>query len=374
MNSNEANFPQAWADWSVALAHDWLTGMRGGEQVLDILCHGFPSAEIYTLIHNSAAVSDTINAHPIHTSWMQRLPDVHRRYRNFLPFFPSAVRGLRPAGVDLLISTSHCVAKAVRPPRGARHLCYCFTPMRYAWLFRDEYFGRNSLKRMVAGPMLAWLRRWDRLRSSDVDAFVAISQHVRNRIQRFYGRDAAIVYPPVDTEFYTTGAAERGDFDLIVSALVPYKRVDLAVRLYSERNWPLKVVGIGGDLPKIKAIAGQSVEILEWQTREAIRELYRTCRCLVFPGEEDFGIVPVEAQACGAPIVAYGHGGTLETVRDGVSGIFFKSQTADSLAAAVEQLARRKWDRDAIRAHAEQFSTQRFIDALHEEISKLRVT
>jgi glycosyltransferase involved in cell wall biosynthesis len=354
----------------VALCHDWLTGMRGGERVLEILCRAFPRAPILTLMHNPAAISAVINAHDIRASWLQSVPGVTRRYRYLLPLFPLAVERLPAPPADLLISTSHCVAKGLRPAAGTRHLCYCFTPMRYAWTFYEEYFGPSRLKALVCKPLLSCLRRWDRQASARVDRFVAISRHVQKRIKEFYGRESDVVYPPVDTERYTPGNGNPKDFDLVVSALVPYKRVDLAVAAYSRTKHPLKVVGVGSELSKLKAAAGPNVEFLGWQTDKAIVELYRSCRLLLFPGEEDFGIVPLEAQACGRPVVAYGRGGVLETVRENVSGVFFEEQTEDDLIAAVETCAAAQWDTAAVRANAEPFGVANFVRGLSDSIDR----
>jgi glycosyltransferase involved in cell wall biosynthesis len=368
----DTRFPEQWSQLRVALAHDWLTGMRGGEKVLELLCRGFPEAPLFTLIHKRAAISEPINRHAVTTSWLQHAPGINATYRYYLPLFPLAVSGLRPGPADLLISTSHCVAKAVRPAPGCRHLCYCFTPMRYAWTFYTEYFGRNALKQLLVKPVLASLRRWDRRASRRVDLFVAISEHIRKRIQRFYGRDADVVYPPVDTGFYTPApGAGAGQYDLVVSALVPYKRVDLAVRAYRDIDFPLKVIGVGTEMETLRKQAGPKTSFLGWQTDESIRDHYRNCRCLVFPGEEDFGIVPVEAQACGRPVVAYACGGALETVRDGLSGVQFRHQTERDLREAVEACAAKPWNPAAIREHAETFSIQRFLDGLDACIRKL---
>ncbi len=364
-------FPDNWPKVRTALCHDWLTGMRGGERVLEILCEGFPEATIYSLLANPGAVSDTIRSHPIETSWMQRIPRITDHYRSCLPLFPAAVNSLQPDGVDLMVSTSHCVAKSIRTQPNTRHLSYCFTPMRYAWTFYEEYFGNNPAKALVAKPLLAALRRWDRKTASRVDRFVGISKHVRKRIQDFYGREADVVYPPVDTERCTPSAAPgSGGFDLIVSAMVPYKRVDLAVAAYTKLGHPLKVVGIGSRLSELQATAGPNVEFLGWQSDDAVLELYRTCRMLIFTGEEDFGIVPLEAQACGRPVVAYGRGGALETVSDGVSGIFFSEQTVDGLIDGVKRCADQKWDPRAIRQHAEQFGTANFIAGLADSLQR----
>jgi len=357
---------RSWAngDARVVFCHDWLTGMRGGERVLEALVARFPDAPIYTLFHNPSAICRALNAHPVRTSWLQRLPGIQSRYRYLLPLFPSAITSLRPPEADLLVSLSHCVAKAIRPARGARHLCYCFTPMRYAWLFQDEYLGRNPLKRAVARPLLAWLRQWDRRTAGRVDSYVAISRYVQERIRRFYGRESEVVYPPVDTVRWTPGPArESGPFDLVASALVPYKRIDLAVAAYTRTGFPLKIVGTGTEAPRLRAHAGPNIEWLGWQSDDALLELYRACRLLVFPGEEDFGIVPLEAQACGRPVVAFGRGGVTETVADGATGLHFPEQTVSCLIDAVERAAARSWDPVEIRRHAEQFDTSVFLAA-----------
>jgi glycosyltransferase involved in cell wall biosynthesis len=362
-------FPETWQSLPVALSHDWLTGMRGGERVLEILCDGFPAAPIYTLIHNPAAISARIERHPVHTSWLQSLPGVLNHYRRLLPLFPFAVHAMPRPEADLIVSTSHCVAKALAARPGARHLCYCFTPMRYAWTFHDEYLGRNPLKRLAAGPLLAGLRIWDRRTASRVTRFVAISRHVRDRIRRFYGRDADVVYPPVDTDRCTPGPALTSGYDLIVSALVPYKRVDLAVEAYRRSGYQLKIVGVGGEFQKLRTIDAPNVELLGWQSDATILDLYRGCRMLIFPGEEDFGIVPLEAQACGKPVVAFARGGALETVVSGQTGVFFEAQTPEALQAAVNDCAATRWDTAAIRGHAQRFGIQTFIDGMARAVN-----
>ena len=338
--------------------------MRGGERCLELLCRGFPNAPVYTLIHNREKISDAINRHSITPSPLQKIPGIFKNYRWFLPFFPSAIRSFSPPDCDLLISTSHCVAKALPLKPGTKHLCYCFTPMRYAWTFHDEYLGERSLKRTLAAPVLARLREFDRENSAGVTRFVAISGHVRDRIQKFYGREADVVYPPVDTDFYTPLTGARGDYDLIVSALVPYKKVDLAVRAYAKIGFPLKVIGTGTEFEKLKSQAARNIEFLGWKSDEDVREFYRRCRCLIFPGEEDFGIVPIEAQSCGKPVVAFRRGGLVETIVDGATGIFFDEQNEDALAAAVSRAESKRWDIAAIRTNAERFSMQRFIDGM----------
>ena len=364
--------PESLSELNVALCHDWLTGMRGGERVLELLCRAWPRAPLHTLLANRRAISSPIRARRIETSWLQRVPGIDRHYRHWLPFFPGAIEGLGPLPpeIDVLISTSHCVAKGLPTDPATKHLCYCFTPMRYAWVFEREYLG---WKAPLLRPLLGRLRRWDRRTAERVDRFVAISEHVRGRIERFYGRGADVVYPPVDTEFFTVeGPAEPEDFDLIVSALVPYKRVDLAVAAYKASGRRLVVVGVGGEMDRLRASAADSrVEFRGRLPDEEIRALYRRCRLLVFPGEEDFGIVPLEAMACGRPVVAFGRGGALETVADGVSGLFFRTQEPADLNAAVARAADMDWDRAAIRAQSVKFEQSAFLQGLSEVLTDL---
>ena len=354
----------------VCLGHDWLTGMRGGERVLENFCRAFPEAPIAAVVGDGALVSAEIASHPLVLSPLARVPGAIRHYRAALPVLPLAAAATRiPRETGLLLTTSHCVAKNFRKPDGARHVCVCFSPMRYAWLFYEEYFGRNPLKAAVVKPMLAALRRWDAATAAGVDRFVAISRHVANRIRDFYGRDAAVAYPPVDLARCTPGARPgEGEFDLVVSALVPYKRIDLAVRVYTRNRWPLKVVGAGGCLDALRREAGPTVEFLGRLPDPDVVALYRSCRLLVFPGEEDYGIVPLEAQACGRPVVAFGRGGARETVEDGVSGLFFAEQTEDALEDAVARAAAARWNPAAIRRNAERFGPAQFLDAVSAEI------
>lgn len=359
--------------WKVALAHDWLNGMRGGERCLDLICKEFPAAELYALLYRPELVSEAIRSRKVHVSGLQRVPGFLEHYRWFLPLFPMAIESFRvPEGTDLVLSTSHCVAKGLVPPKGAKHLCYCFTPMRYAWSLQEDYFGRNRVKRAALDLALSRLRKWDRAASVRVDRFVAISHHVKARIEKFYDREATVVYPPVATQFFTPDERGGNDgYDLVVSALVPYKRVDLAVQAYSQTGHPLKIAGAGSELEALRKIAAPNVEFLGRVPDEGIRELYRRCRFLVFPGEEDFGIVPLEAQACGKPVLAFGRGGLLETVVAGKTGLFFSEQTAEALADAAVRAEAAAWNAAAIRSHAEQFGEARFLEGLQAEIGRL---
>jgi glycosyltransferase involved in cell wall biosynthesis len=330
------------SDPRVVLVHDWLTGMRGGEKCLERLCRRWPRAPLYTLLHAPGSVSPVIEGRRIVTSPLQRLPGREHYYRYLLPLLPLAARWPLPA-CDLVVSLSHCVAKAAAPPPGVPHVCYCFTPMRYAWHLRDAYFGRSRLGRLparLAGHLLAALRQWDRTTAARVTHFIAISRTVRERIAECYGRDSAVIYPPVDTDFYTPAAVPREDYYLVVSAFAPYKRIDLAVDACRRLRRKLVVIGTGQDGRRLRSLAGPEVTFLGWQSDEAIRDHLRRCRALLFPGEEDFGIVPVEAQACGAPVIAFGRGGVGETVvppggRGEPTGFLFGEQSAECLAEAI---------------------------------------
>jgi len=371
MTDTSLTYPPDWKNMKVALVHDWLTGMRGGEKCLELLGAGFPHAPLFCLLHKQGSVSEIITRRQIHTSWLQHIPGIARHYRYFLPAFPLAIHTIGKPDADLLISTSHCAAKALPVKKETRHLCYCFTPMRYAWTFHDEYFGASWLKRAALAPALAGLRSWDKANSAGVNRFVAISRHVQKRIETFYGREADVVYPPADTDFYTVDDhAKREDVDLVVSALVPYKRIDLVIKAYNQSGRRLKVVGTGTEFNQLKAQAGPRIEFLGWQSDETIRDLYRTCRFLLFPGEEDFGIVPVEAQACGMPVIAFGKGGVTETVLDEKTGLFFHQQTAEAIMASISAADHITWNTKNIRLQAEKFSQQAFIDGMDASIRR----
>jgi glycosyltransferase involved in cell wall biosynthesis len=360
------------ASGSVALTHDWLTGMRGGEKVLEGLCELFPHADIFTLFHAKGSVSDTIERHRISTSLVQHLPFARSHYRRYLPLFPTAIEQFDLDRYDLVISSSHCAAKAVIVPGRARHICYCHSPMRYAWDQFDAYFGPARVGRLASrwiyGPMLRRLARWDAATASRVGRFIANSRHVAGRIGRYYNREATVVYPPVDTSFYQPDTTGPGSHFLVVSALVPYKRIDLAIAACERVGARLRIVGDGPDRDRLARQATPLVEFLGQLGQDDILAEYRSALAVLMPGEEDFGIVPVEAQACGRPVVALGRGGALETVVPGETGVLFDEPTVDALAAALERVPKTHFDSDRIRRHALQFSRARHLDALRAVI------
>jgi glycosyltransferase involved in cell wall biosynthesis len=351
----------------IVLVHDWLTGMRGGEKCLEVLCRRFPDASLFTLLHVAGSVSPAIERLRPRTSFLQRLPRVERYYRYLLPLMPLAANWRLPA-CDLVVSFSHCVAKSARPPRGVPHVCYCFTPMRYAWHMRQAYFGSGrSLTARLRDRMLAQLRDWDRRTAERVTHFIAISRTVRERIRDCYGRESTVIYPPVDTDFYYPDGGLRGDDYLVVSAFAPYKRLDLAIEACTRLGRRLIVIGDGQDAARLRALAGPTVAFLGWQSDAIIRDHLRRCRALLFPGEEDFGIVPVEANACGTPVIAYGRGGATETIVNlgapaAPTGVWFEEQNTPSLAAAIERFEKDegRFDPAALRRQALRFHRARF--------------
>jgi glycosyltransferase involved in cell wall biosynthesis len=357
----------------VALIHDWLTGMRGGERCLEVFCELFPEADLFTLLHVPGSVSPVIERHRIITSFVQRLPRAASRYRYYLPLFPRAVEAFDLRGYDFVLSSSHCVAKGARPAPGVPHVSYCFTPMRYVWDLYDDYFGRRAglLTRTLMPPVAARLRRWDRRSSARVDRFVAISRHVAERIERYYGRPAEVIHPPVDVQRFQLTEGGEGEFYLVVSALVPYKRIDLAVQAANRLGRRLLVVGTGPEERRLRALAGPHVEFPGRLSDPEVAELYRRCRGVLFPGREDFGIVPLEAMAAGRPVVAFAGGGVLETVvppggSDPPTGLLFDAQTVDALVDAMRRLETGAiaFDPKTLRARAEEFDRPRFRDRI----------
>jgi glycosyltransferase involved in cell wall biosynthesis len=343
-----------------AVVHDWLNGMRGGEKVLEAILPLVPEPTIFTLFHVPGSVSSSIERYPIRASFLNRLPFARRGYRNYLPLFSSAVEAFDLADFDLVVSSSHCVAKGAIAPHGAPHLCYCHTPVRYAWDQFDEYFPEGTPLRGLKRIFVERLRRWDQRTAGRPTSYLANSSAVAGRIRRHYGREAAVCHPPVDVAFFTPSKVARGDFLLCVGALVPYKRFGDAVNAARSLGRRLTLVGRGPEEKRLRALAGSSVDIVADRTPEELRELYRTCAAFLQPGEEDFGIAAVEALACGAPVIALARGGALDIVEDGANGVLFSEGGAEGVARAIGRAKALGFDPDALRAGALRFSADRF--------------
>jgi glycosyltransferase involved in cell wall biosynthesis len=351
-----------------AIVHDWLTGMRGGERVLEVICERYPDAELFTLIHVRGKVSPVIERRRIHPSALNRLPGIARYYRYCLPLFPTLIEQFDLDGFDLVISSSHCVAKSVLTRPGAAHVCYCHTPMRYAWDQFDAYFGRErvgAVGRFVLAAAMSRLARWDRATSGRVTRYVTNSHHVARRIARYYNRQASVVYPPVDTTFFRPDPSELspGGECLIVSALVPYKRIDVAIEACRLAGVPLAIVGSGPERARLERLAADrnaNVTFFGRLSDEQVRDRYNRASLMLMTGEEDFGIAPLEAQACGRPVVALARGGALESIVPNETGVLVDQLSAPAFADAIRVALDCRFDRTAIRRHAERFSRARF--------------
>jgi glycosyltransferase involved in cell wall biosynthesis len=360
-------------DWTqksgrVAIVHDWLTGMRGGEAILDVICELFPQADLFTLLQTDFKMSPRIlNGRPVHTSYLQKLMGLRRfsqGYRKLLPLFPHAIESLDLSPYDLVLSNTHCVAKGVRKKPGALHIAYVSTPMRYIWDMFDEYFGpgkSGALTTAAAKAVRPYLQRWDVRTTPDVDFLIANSRFVQERIKKFWNRESTVIHPFVETGKFADHFEQPKDYYLIVSAFAPYKRIDLAVEAFRRMGKELVVVGKGQDEKKLKQMAKgiSNVRFVGGVSNEAIAELYRKSRALVFPGLEDFGITPLESMYNGRPVIAYGRGGLLDTVTP-QTGVFFPEQTPESLIAAVEKFEKMSFDPQACRARANEFRREVF--------------
>lgn len=365
----------------VALVHDWLTGMRGGEKVLDVLCSLFPEAPLWTLLHNRGSVSANIENREIHASLLQRMPQAAKRYRSYLPLFPFFAETNKVRGADVVISTSHAVAKAMVLRTGRRrplHICYIHTPMRYVWDLFDEYFGPARMgafaSRYIFAPVAGALRRYDQRTASRVDLFVANSSYVAERVARIYGRKAKVLPPPVDVARYSTVARAAGERYLVVSAMVPYKRVDHAIRACASLGRKLTVVGKGPENARLRQLAaelGADVEFTGFASDATLADYYRQARALLFPGVEDFGIVPVEAIACGCPVVALAEGGILDSMTADTA-VFFHEPTPEALERAMLAFEARsaEFSTAALRARAAEFSEEAFIARFTEIVNE----
>lgn len=347
----------------VVIVHDYLNQYGGAERVLEVLHDLYPDTPIYTSIYAPDRLPPFYQEWDIRTTWMQHLPHIHRRHQLYLPLYPLAFSHLRLDPCDLVISSSSAFAKGVRAPDGAFHLCYCHSPMRFAWDFQ-HYAAREELHpllKRILRPVIAWLRRWDRSTAQRLDAIVANSNTVAARIRRFWGREARVIHPPVNIELaQPVTPHEVQDYFLVVSRLVPYKRIDIVIEAFNQLRLPLKIVGDGRDRHALERLAGPTIEFLGTVSESEKFALYARCQAALFPAEDDFGIAQVEVQAAGRPAIALGRGGACETVIDGITGVLFPEQTVESLIRAIRRYQSLQFSPEQIRAHAERFRPQRF--------------
>lgn len=357
----------------VAIIHYWLVGMRGGEKVVEALCEMYPQADIFTHVYVPEMVSDRIRQHRVIPTFVNALPRASTMYKTYLPLMPLALEQLDLRGYDLVISSEFGPAKGIIVPPEAVHVCYCHTPMRYIWnMYHDYRQSAGWLARRMMPSLTHYLRMWDVSSAMRVDSFVANSTTVAGRIRRYYGADSIVIHPPVDIDaFSPVSPAEVSDYFLMVGELVSYKRPDLAVRAFNEMKLNLVVIGGGEMLDEIRQLAGPTVKVLGSQPFDVLKQHYARCRALIFPGEEDFGMVPVEAMASGRPVVAYGRGGAVETVARGLSGVFFAEQTVADISSAVRNLSTLEIDPGKIVAHAKQFGRDQFFRKMHTHIDFL---
>ncbi|MBO1909458.1 glycosyltransferase [Microvirga sp. 3-52] len=347
----------------VALIHYWLVGMRGGEKVLEALCEMFPDADIFTHVVDPEKISPQLRRHTIKTSFIARLPRARKLYKSYLPLMPIALEHLDLSEYDLVISSEAGPAKGILPSPQSTHICYCHSPMRYIWNMYHDYRRSAGILQQISMPLLShYLRVWDESTSSRVDTFIANSENVALRIKKYYRRESQVVHPPVDIDSFTPVSEELlCNYYLMVGELVRYKRPELAVEAFNRTGRKLVVIGGGEMLHELKKMAKNNVSVLGAQPFDVLKHHYARARALVFPGEEDFGIVPVEAMASGRPVIAYGRGGATESITDGITGRLFYEQSVDALISAVEQSEHTLFEPSTISIHAKRFSKSRFI-------------
>lgn len=350
----------------IAIVADWLTAIGGAEHVVGELLRLYPHADLFTTVANRSLLQQFLNC-PIHVTPWQYWYRLLRTHQPLLPFLTQAIENIDLKAYDIVISSSHAIGKGVIVPSCTRHITYCHTPMRYAWEMEEQYlhdFGIPSLGKPLARSMLKKLRRWDLTSAKRVDTFIANSSVTAERIKRIYNRESTIIHPPIDERFFSDFRQQtlhnRQSYFLAVGRLVPYKRFDLLIQTVNELNLPLKIVGQGREAKKLKAMAGSSIEFLGYTPDEHLPSLYRSARALLFPPLEDAGVVPLEAQACGIPVIAYGRGGVRDMVQEEKTGIFFEEQTKASLQNAIDRFHKMRFDPMVIRNHAKNFSAQKF--------------
>ena len=357
-----------------ALVHDYLNQAGGAERVVECLHEVFPEAPIFTSIYDRDKMPEIFRKMDIRTSFMQCLPLVMKHFKKYLPLFPFAFQSFDLSGYDLILSSSSAWGKGIKKEKGSLHICYCHSPMRFVWMYEDymekEEYG--PIIRMLLIPVLKWLKKWDLKTSGQVDHFIANSRTTQKRIKLFYGRDSEVIHPPVDTSFFKPYNNKISDYFLVVSRLNPYKHIDLAIEAFNELGYPLYVIGSGPDEKRLKKLAKGNINFLGKLPDDEIVKYYSGCRAFILPGEEDFGLTPVEAQACGRPVIAYRAGGALESVVEGVTGVFFDEQERSSLIDAVREFEMMSFDLKGIRENALKFDKDVFKRKIKEFIDAKR--
>jgi len=359
---------------SVALVHDYLIQMGGAERVMAAIHEIFPDAPVYTSVLRKKNLSLEFKNVDIRTSFLQNWPFMEKEFRIYFMLYPLAFRSLDLSQYDVIVSSSSAYAKGIKKRKGQVHICYCHTPMRFAWRF-DDYIARQKLNPLIAKGIslfIPWLKKWDLDTVKNVDYFIANSSFIAERIRSIYKRDSVIIHPPVDLTLFKPSATDK-DYFLVVSRLSAYKRIDLAVAAFNKLGLPLKIVGIGPDLERLKKLAGKNIEFLGHLPDERIKQLYAECRALIFPGEEDFGITPLEAAASGRPTIAYGAGGAKETVIDGKTGILFAEQTEDSLSRAIESFQSLWFEKEVLVQHAKKFGREIFKEKIRGFLNENKI-
>ena len=363
----------------LALVHDWLNQIGGAEDVLTVLNDMYPDSPIFSSIYAPDVMPDYYRKWDIRTLWLDKLPGIYNHHQPYLPFYPLGWGRLDLSDYNVIFSNKSGFCHGTKYDKDTLHICYCLAPTRYVWQL-DAYIAREGLGKVVnlaLRPLVSWLKRWDYAAAQRVNHFIAISSEIQQRIKTYYDRDSVIIYPPVDTTRFNVTGVEPEDYYLIVSRLIPYKRIDLAVQAATKLNLPLKISGKGRDLERLQSMAGPTVEFLGYVPDDELPELFAKCKAFIFPGLEDFGITPVQAQAAGRPVIAYGGGGALDTVIPGVGGEHFHEMTVESLASVLESFDADKYDPDTMRQHAARFDNsvfeqkiRTFVRQAHEEFNK----
>lgn len=355
----------------VAVIHDWLTGMRGGEVVLETILKAYPNADLFTLIYNKGKLSERIENRNIITAFTDKLPFKNKLYRYYLPLFPTAIESLDLRGYDLILSSSHCVAKGIIPSPDSLHISYVHSPMRYVWDMYYEYFPKKSgFKFFLQQTISNYLRTWDAASSNRVDLFTCNSHFVGRRIQKYYRRDYKIIYPPCLPENFRVGDTSKEDFYLLVSAFAPYKKIDLAIEAFRKNGKHLVLVGGGQDEAKLTKNLPKNILWKKGLSRAEVVELYKRARGFIFPGVEDFGITPVEAQAYGTPVIAFGKGGALESVLPERTGVLFRNQTVEDLNEAIQRAEKISFKRRDFQKSIDRFTEEKFVTEIRKVVDR----